>query len=272
MRLRTYAHADEVSRQKSAAIFPHFGRRFAAMAAMTQALQIGGIDKQSPVAPMGRDVVNIRRPDPSALPCAFPTKGFFQELHRPQSVPKDGLGIPAVPACRLRTAAILGLVFWTIAVARQSATADACAGFQSFQGHGLSPPDKTKKPEPTHLHGDWLRLIGSGSCNRYSQRSHSCTLGSRPEGSSPSFPAALWRLFPVRKRDTATIHPSWIFYHISFYFARVSLPFSFKFPENIHYLKSEISARLSSFVPGGSMASMYSKHPYSFCAGLFSKM
>lgn len=145
MRLRAYAHADVASCQKSAAIFPHFCRRFAAMAAMTQALQIGGIDKQSPVAPMGRDVVNIRRPDPPTLSGTRSAEGLLQELHRPQFVPKDGLGIPAMPACRLRTAAIFGLVFRTIAVARQSATADVCAGFQSFQGHGLSPPDKTKK-------------------------------------------------------------------------------------------------------------------------------
>lgn len=117
----------------------------------------------------------------------------------------------------------------------------------------------------------WLRLKGSGAM-QYLQRSLSCTLGNRPEGSPPSYPAAAWRLFPACKRDTAAIHPSWIFYHISFRFAIVWHLFSFRFSENKHYLKSEISARLSSFVPSGRIASRKENSPYPLFRDILSKI
>ena len=264
----------KVAAKNSAAIFPHFCRSLATVTAMTKALQVIRVHEQSPVAPMGRDVINVGSADPSALSCAFPTKGFFQELHGPQFVTEHGQGIPPMPRGRFPAAPLCRLVLWAVDPSGQSSAPDVGARSQGLICHGLSPPRNTKKPErpDTPLWCiRWLRLKGSGAM-QYSQRTPFCTNGSRPEGLPPSYPAALWRLFPVRKRDTVTIHPSWIFYHISFRFAIVSLPFSFRFPENIHYLKSEISARLSSFVPGGKMASRYSKQPYSLCRGLLSRI
>ena len=81
-RLHVRGRADEGCRQKSAAIFPHFCRRFPTVAAMTKALKVLRVHEQSPVAPMGRDVINVGSVDPSALSRALSAKGLFQELHR----------------------------------------------------------------------------------------------------------------------------------------------------------------------------------------------
>lgn len=146
--------------------FADFRSRLAAVAGMAQGLQVVRVCEQSPITAMRRDVINIGRSDAKPAPCAVTAKRLAQKLIRTQTVAEDRQHIPAMPACGLRAAPLFGLMLGTVAVARQNAAANMSARFQGFYGHGLSPPDKTKTPEPFTLLSEsaqarWLRLIGS---------------------------------------------------------------------------------------------------------------
>lgn len=157
-------------RSKTTAFFCcHFRRRFPAVAGVAKRLQVVVVDKQRPHAAVWNDVVNV------GCTCTHPTHGtgaaerLPQELLRAQVIFEDRQAVPLVPVSGLCTSAggVLWLVLWTVHLPRQHAAADVCARPEWLLCHGLSPPGKTKTPEPSHHMVHRLRRVGSGSSFRY---------------------------------------------------------------------------------------------------------
>ena len=253
-------------RSKTTAFFCcHFRRRFPAVAGVAKRLQVVGVDKQRPHAAVRDDVVNV------GSTCTHPTHGtgtaerLPQELLRAQVILEDRQAVPLVPVSGLCASAggVLGLVLWAVHLPRQHTAADVCARPEWLLCHGLSPPGKTKTPEPSHLSVmNRLRRVGSGSLLRYSRWTLCGSFCSTPRF------VHLWSLakaaepFASGKSGKANIHLLLSFYHTLFLIAILFTSKKFCFPINKHYPKSEINARLSVVVSAGSIHSINVNSPY----------
>lgn len=136
-------------------VLPLFPHGFPAVARVAQALVIGRVDEQRPVALVILDVVHIGGPDTQAPPGAFPAERLPQELSGPEVILPDRQVVPAVPRRTLPAGCRLGLVGRAPALPGQCRAAWVPAWPQRFARHGLSPPrssGKTKKPRPTTAH------------------------------------------------------------------------------------------------------------------------
>ena len=195
---RPHRRAGVASRRNSAlfpAVFlpvlPLFTHGFPAVARVAQALQVTLVDEQRPVALVVLDVVHVGGPDPPALTGTFPAEWLPQELGRPKLVRPDRQVVPAVPGRALPAGRRLGLVSRAPALPGQRGAAWVPAGPQRFARRGLSPPDKTKTPEPrsNRLAGHGLRrstlwplsifrTISRLQSRQYTGRSRACVSGS----------------------------------------------------------------------------------------------
>ena len=155
----------------------------------------------------------------------------------------------------------MGLCFGQY-TSRVSTRQPMCAhGRSGFCATGYHLRAKTKTPEPSHHMVHRLRRVGSGSFCRYSRRilcGSSCSI---PRSAFPRSPATAAGLFAAGKSGKAGIRPLSSFYHNILLFAILFTPKKFTFPINKHYPKSEINARLSAVVSGGSIHSMYANSP-----------
>ena len=142
-------------------LWPHFPRRFPAVAGVAQALEVPRIGEQPPVPPVVPDVVHVGGPRPDASPVAFPAEGLPKELPGPEVVRPDFQRVPAPPS-----GGILGpgrglrLVARAISLPGQGPAAGMPAGPQRFQCHrAITSVGKIKTPEPTNIrwgcHGLW---------------------------------------------------------------------------------------------------------------------
>lgn len=111
-------------------------------------MQIASIRELRPVSVVRLHMVHIRGPGADTTLCTFPTKRFPQKLLGSQIIhplrreihPVPGLGLLAAPG------AVFGLVGCTVSTRHQDAAARMPARSERLQGHGLSPPGKTKSP------------------------------------------------------------------------------------------------------------------------------
>ena len=129
--------------------------RFLVMASFAQALVVGRVDEQRPAPPVGLDVVHHRCP--GAVPGvsgrilrgALAAERLPQELRRAQVVRPDRQAVPAVIFRRDPARGFLGLVLGTVPLPGQGGTPRVSARPERLQGHGLSPPGKTKSAQAT---------------------------------------------------------------------------------------------------------------------------
>ena len=124
--------------------FGHFQGRLAVMAGLAQALQVAPVDEAGPVSPMWLDVIHHGSMGTAAPPGALPAEGLIQELRGPKVIrPCLGL-IHPVPLGALPPLGLLGFVLRTVPLPGQVWAARLAARSERLQGHGLSPPGKTK--------------------------------------------------------------------------------------------------------------------------------
>lgn len=97
---------------------------------MAQALVIGRVDKQCPIALVILDVVHIGGPNPPALTSTFPAKRFPQKLGGPEVIRPNRQAVPVVPGCTLTADRWLGFVSRAPAVSGQSRAAWVPTGSQ----------------------------------------------------------------------------------------------------------------------------------------------
>ena len=157
--------------RRTPAIFVQFPRCLAAVAAVTQALQIAPVAESCPISLVVHDVVNVCCPDTKPALCALAAEGFAQELRRSKiAFPPVGLVHPAPRLCLSAAPVAAWPVCVAVTIAHQHAAAGMSARSQWLLAHGLSPPGKTKslrrhKPLPRIM---WHRLSGTGT-RRYSR-------------------------------------------------------------------------------------------------------
>lgn len=209
------------------AVFPHFPHRLSAVAAVAKALQIAPVAEPVPVALVIDDVVNVCSACPSPALCALAAKRLTHQLRRAQILsPLVGEVHPAPGLCFFAALVCsLWLVLLTVAIAHQLAAAWMPAWSERLQGHGLSPPGKTKS---LHRHKPlsrfmWRRLKGAGA-NRYSRWSSSrnaYTFGGR--SASPCRIRHRTATLLDRKQGRGAFHLSLSVYHFSHQYA-ISFP------------------------------------------------
>lgn len=128
---------------------------------MTERLQVVGIDEQRPHAAVRDDMIHIGGASPLSTEGTCAAVRLTPKLIGTHVILEDWQRVPLVPVrCRRASAGgVLRLVLWTVHLPRQHAAADMCARSEWLLCHGLSPPGKTKAPEPSHL----SVIIGSGA-------------------------------------------------------------------------------------------------------------
>lgn len=95
---------------KNVGVFCH---SLAAVTLVAQALQFS-IAKQSEIAPMRNDVINLRCLDTQSTPGALPAERLLGQLIIPSTLPPVArVSIPAMPVHRLRPI-VPGLVVWAV--------------------------------------------------------------------------------------------------------------------------------------------------------------
>ena len=119
------------------------------MAALAQALVVGRVDEQRPAPPVRLDVVHYRGPDTVTTLGALAAERLPQELRRAQVVRPDRQAVPAVILRRDPARGFLRLVLGTVPLPGQGGTPRVSARPERLQGHGLSPPGKTKSAQAT---------------------------------------------------------------------------------------------------------------------------
>ena len=144
-------------------VFPSFGHLqgcLAVMTGLTKALKISPVGEDDPVSPMWLDVVHHGGTGAAAPPGALPAERLIQELRGPKVIrPRLGL-IHPVPLGALPPLCLLGFVLRAVTLPGQVRAARLAARPERLQGHGLSPPGKTKSRHRRFPTGE---VIGTGS-------------------------------------------------------------------------------------------------------------
>lgn len=210
--------------RETLAVFVQFSRRFPAVTAVAQALQIAPIAEPCPVSLVVDDVVNVRRSDANPTLCALAAERLIQELRRPQvALPLVGLVHPA-PGLRLGAAPVSARpVGIAIAIAHQHAAARVSAWPQRLLAHGLSPPRKTKslRRHKPLLRIMWRRHSGTGT-RRYSRWTLSRRSCNRRSVTVPWSRDSAGGLSLCRSKGRAAIRSLLPVYHL---FALFATPF-----------------------------------------------
>lgn len=133
------------------------------MAAVTQALQIVRICKQSHVSFVIHDVVNFLGPDPQPRRAAIPAEWLLSQLHGTKVFRPDIQLVQLVPLLRAIAAVLdlLGPVCFAVTVDHQLAASWTPTGPQRFVSHGLSPPWPKQNAGANNIHENRV-VIGSG--------------------------------------------------------------------------------------------------------------
>ena len=215
----------------STCIFPPFlhlfQRRFAIVAALTQALEVCRIDEQQPVTPMGLDVIHHGGPGADTMLGALPAPGLPQELSGPKLVRPEGQAVPGVALCRSPAGRPLGLVSGTIPLPCEFRASGMPARSERLHGHGLSPPGKTKS---RHRRSPSREVIGTGLQRstghlRYSRCTLPCSSGTRGSDPEPVFPGQTSGLWSACSWDRRNVRSLWIVYHTRTLLSTFSLTF-----------------------------------------------
>ena len=133
---------------QNVSLLPHFGHRLAAVTGMAKALEIAAVCEHCPVSAVRLDVVHFRGRCPDSVPGALSAKRLSKELAGPQVLHPLWGQVHPVPGLGLIAASVLWTVEITVAVGDQGRTPRMPAWAQRLVSHGLSPPGKTKTPEP----------------------------------------------------------------------------------------------------------------------------
>lgn len=129
--------------------------RFLVMASFAQALVVGRVDEQRPAPPVGLDVVHHRCP--GAVPGvsgrilrgALAAERLPQELRRAQVVRPDRQGCTSCDIPPRPGEGLSGACAWDSTPPGSGGTPRVSARPERLQGHGLSPPGKTKSAQAT---------------------------------------------------------------------------------------------------------------------------
>lgn len=112
---------------------------------MAQALQVIAVGEPAPVALVVHDVVHIGGQCTNATPGTLSAERLPQKLRRAEIIHPFWRPVHPAPGLRLFAAlAVLGLMCWAVAVTGQRTASWMPTRPERLQGHGLSPPGKTK--------------------------------------------------------------------------------------------------------------------------------
>lgn len=142
-------------------VFEPIRRRFPAVAAMAEALQIVFVCKQFPSALVVYDVVHVGGAAATPKLSAFPAPRFPAQLLNSQILCPYVCAVHPAVSFRLITSPILlawcRLVRWAIPIRHQGIASRIPAGAERLVCHGLSPPRPNKNAGANNTH-DLLAL------------------------------------------------------------------------------------------------------------------
>ena len=127
---------------------PHFRQGFAAVARVTQGLQVTAVREPLPVTLVGLDVVHVCGPSADAVTGALPAVWLPQKLAGAKIVGPLRCQVQPVPGGAFRAALRFGLVSGAVAVRYQDAAAWMPTRSQGFlaQGYHLLAKQKRRRP------------------------------------------------------------------------------------------------------------------------------